>query len=302
MACFAIRRVERDALGWRYMMFDRRQRRQLVWLCAIGVGALVLGVPLLLLSPSNGSPPPRTVFVTGDTSNDTVGTATTTDLTALLQRIPAFTTPSAGSPTEPPTSASTATPTVVPSTSPEPADTLIADAFDTPTGTWPVRAQATWSTSYQEGRYQLQINGQPTGSVSVALPHQNYRLSVDVAVTQGEGGLVFLAEEPTMFYRLLIRPNGTYALQQFNTTNTTNLVDWTASAALQHGAGSLNRLRVERVDDVVRFFANDDAHALTEWTLPSGNMTNHYGFSVASPNGDALAAFDNLRVERLRNP
>ncbi len=284
------------------MMFKRRQLRQMMWLCAICLGALVLGVGIMLPSSGNGAPSPRTVPVTGATNGNTVGTATTTDLTTLLQRIPAITTPSAASPTELPTSASTATSTVPPATSPGPADTLIVDAFDTPTGTWPVRAQATWSTSYQEGRYQLQLNGQPTGSVSVALPDQNYRLSVDIAVTQGEGGLVFLAAEPTTFYRLLIRSDGTYALQQSNTTSTTNLVDWTASAALQRGVANSNRLRVERVNGVVRFFANDDASALTEFTVPAGIITNHYGFSVASPNGDALATFDNLRVERLPNP
>lgn len=281
-------------------MFDRRQRRQIGWLCAICLGALVLAVPIVRLSSNNGSPSPRPVSITNAPNQDTAETATTTDLTTLLQRIPAITTPSAASPTQPPPPVSTAPPTAPPSTSPAPADTLIADAFDAPTGAWPVRAQATWSTSYESGRYQLQINGQPTGSVSVALPEQNYRLSVDIAITQGEGGLVFLAEEPTTFYRLLIRPNGTYALQQFNTTSTTNLVDWTASAALQRGAGD-NRLRIERVGDVVRFFANDDPIALIEWTLPLGNITNHYGFAVASPNGDAVATFDNLRVERLPN-
>lgn len=181
-------------------------------------------------------------------------------------------------------------------------NTVIVDAFDTPTGTWPVRTQATWSSSYTDGGYQLQINGQPVTSVSTAFAGETYRLDVDITITEGEAGIVFLADEQAAFFWLVLRPNGTYAIQKMSRTSTANLVDWTEAPPLQRGVGALNRLHVERVNGTIRFFANEADDAFAEFSLPAGNITNHYGFLVSSPTGRALTTFDNLRVERLPTP
>ncbi len=82
------------------------------------------------------------------------------------------------------------------------------------------------------------------------------------------------------------------------TSNTvTKVVDWTASAALQRGTDAVNRLRVERQDSTVTFFANDQL--LTTFSVPAGKVTNQYGFVLTSEAGLGAATFDNLVGERL---
>lgn len=178
-------------------------------------------------------------------------------------------------------------------------DRFVDDTFSEPTSNWPVRDTGTASAEYTNGRYRLTVTGQTSTGVSTVLPARNYRLSVDVTVTQGSAGIVFLSAAPTAFYHFLIDTEGSYAIQkvQQNMNNATTVVDWTKHAALQNGNDAVNRLRIERQGSTITFFANDQL--LNTFELPVGELTNQYGFALTSEARQGEATFDNLVVERL---
>ncbi len=52
----------------------------------------------------------------------------------------------------------------------------------------------------------------------------------------------------------------------------------------------------------MRVFANGYDYPLAEVPVPAGTVTNQVGFAIAAPDGQALATFDNLRLERVPSP
>ena len=192
---------------------------------------------------------------------------------------------------EPAVLATTTSTQTLPTSVPE---RFVEDTFSSPTSGWPIRQSEQWSAEYVNDRYQLTLTDQTSINVSTSLAVRDYRLSVDVAIVQGSAGVVFLSTDRATFYRLLITADGTYALQilQQDSNTPTNVVDWTASSALQQGVGVTNRVQVERQNTNIRFVAN--GQLLTEFTVPSGEFTNQYGFALTSPNNQAQATFDNL--------
>lgn len=215
-------------------------------------------------------------------------------------------------PTVTPTAVPTATPITQPAATPtiadDPPTTLVGtpdpfieDAFSSTSSGWPIRETSTASAAYVDGRYQLVLDGQERVSLSTAFSVPDYQLSVDVAVKEGSAGIVFLSAEPATFYHLVVRPNGTYAIQVLDQAANmlNNVVDWTESSALQRGVDVTNHLRIERQSARVTFFANDQQ--LTEFTIPSGAFVNQYGFVLIAPTGQGQATFDNLVGERLPN-
>lgn len=176
-------------------------------------------------------------------------------------------------------------------------DSSISDSFDSSASGWLVRTTTRSSAGYQDGRYRLTLSGQTDLGVSTALHADEYRLSADVSIQAGSAGLVFLAAEPTTFYRLLISGDGTYAIQsrQQDALSPLNLVGWTESTALRRGPDATNRLRVERTGELVRCFAND--RLLAELTLSDGSFTAQYGFALSDATGQGEATFDNLVAE-----
>ena len=176
---------------------------------------------------------------------------------------------------------------------------LLEDTFDSAASGWLERETPEWSAAYRAGQYRLALTGQPTIGVSAVLPADSYRVTVDVTVSQGAGGLIFLAAQPDIFYRFMLNLDGMYAIeaQHQDQSAVTYAVDWTYSDILQRPAGATYRVRVERQGALVRFWVNDEP--LTSWAVPQGATTNQYGFAVSSPDGQAEAAFDNLVGARL---
>lgn len=200
-----------------------------------------------------------------------------------------------GSPASPTT---VVVPTINPMASPEPeTERLIADDFSNPASGWIERTTKTWKTDYVDDSYLVELTGRPAYSVTTPLPTENYQLGIDVNVTQGAAGVVFLSSEPDVFYRLLIRNDGAYTIQSASQANTAimPIVDWTISDAVLL-SGAMNRLRVDRQGNTIRFFANNQP--LTVFTIPSGQYQNVYGFALLGTNGQAQAFYDNLVIER----
>lgn len=202
------------------------------------------------------------------------------------------------------TATSTPTPAPVPSTTPAPAQAAMPPADDPPVANrldialsdWPTRETNTASMRSAADRYQLALNGQPSVSVASVIPAKSYQLHIDVALAEGEAGVVFLAAEPAVFYRIMFNIDGAYAIQQVQQDGTaTPLVDWTTSPALQRGEQI--RVRIERQGDMIKFFANDQP--LTTFVVPPGQSTNQAGVALAATSEQAQATFTALVVERL---
>jgi len=177
------------------------------------------------------------------------------------------------------------------------ADVFIDESFDQTSSSFPPREAATWSAAYVDGRYQLTLNGQTNISLVGDLPAINYRLSIDVRVSEGGAGVVFLGAQPSTSYRMVISPDGAYSIERQQATTVEKIVDWTTNEALAEQPGELNQLRVERRDGSIQFFANDQL--LTTFEVPAGDFTNRYGFVLTSRSGEGQASFDNLRGETL---
>ena len=186
-----------------------------------------------------------------------------------------------------------------PIATPAPAtEQFVDDAFDTSSSGWIERQTPTWSAGYADGRYLLRIAGQPAMNLASSLGPSDYRLGVDVAVDHGSAGLVFLAAKPATFYRFVISAEGTFALQRQAGDSVSNVVDWTASPALRKAPGSSYRVSIEREGNRVQCMV-DDTPVLV-WTIPAEPVVSQYGLAVAGADGQAAAAFDNLKGERIQ--
>jgi hypothetical protein len=210
------------------------------------------------------------------------------------------TVPAADAASREPTPAPPPTP-VRPTPGPRTARPLVDETFARPGGSWLVRSGEGWSADVRDGRYLVTLDGQTSLGVSRALPAGDYRISLDVTLETGGAGAIFLAAEPATFYRLLLTPDRAFAVQviEEDTQLVTNLIDWTASDALAQ-SGVRHQLRIERHGDTIAFYAND--LPLATLAVPEGRVHNQVGVALASRQGQAAAAFDNLRAEQLLEP
>src|SRR5262249_12196781 len=122
-------------------------------------------------------------------------------------------------------------------------------------------------------------------------------VAVDVQVKSGHAGLVFLAGDPNILYRLLIDDAGRYRLERQQAGSATALRDWTADAALRQGPEASNRIEARRVEQEITLFAN--GAELMTYTLPDGEtLQSRAGLTLDALARDtqALAYFDNLVI------
>lgn len=245
--------------------------------------------------PATATTPPATITASSTATASPTATTISSTPTATATATAALAATSAA------TVSSTATPVPTGAVAAGTAKsvTFVEDHFDSPNSGWPNRDRQTWSAGYAGGRYQITLRGQPTAGVSTVFAADNYRLSADVAVDSGAAGLVFGSVAPATFYRIIIRPDGSFALQRQRQGDDTavNFVGWTRSPALRPGPGAHNLLRIERRGAALTFYANDQQ--LARWSIPSPQFNNQYGFALAEPGGTGHATFDDLIGVRL---
>ena len=198
-----------------------------------------------------------------------------------------------------PTAAPVPTETPLPTQEPTPtaSSALVAERLDIELSDWPTRESDTTSMRYEADQYQLTLNGQPNVSVASVIPVESYRLSIDIAIDEGEAGVIFLAVEPSSFLRIMFNTEGAYALQevQQNSTDVALLEGWTASTALAQTEPI--RVQIERQGDTIQFFANDQP--LTTFNVPDGDVTNQAGVALTTASEQGQATFTALVVEQL---
>jgi len=178
---------------------------------------------------------------------------------------------------------------------------LAEEHFDGVSERWPeVRSSPSWSSSYQDGGYLMQVDSRPGISYSGPLGAHDFRYSADVRITRGQAGLFFLIGRPNDFYRLLIDTDGHYQLEWQQVGVSQPLIAWTSSDALLRGAGHTNQIAVTRSGDVLTLYAN--GALLATYSLPPGSaLESRIGLALDAPEGGAgLAWFDNLLVRTPR--
>lgn len=268
-------------------------------LLAIFVGTVV--VKLGSLSMQTTAAQPTTPVVAAASSSPAASSTAPTPTTSPTPVLPMATvadTPTVA--TAAATSAASATPTAepmpAPSTTPTPSGNMqVAAPLDVTLAAWPTREGTTTQLRYADNSYQLVLNGQQNVGITSQIAASNYRTAIDINVTEGEAGVVFLATEPDTFYRIMVNTEGAYAIQELYANNQVrNVVDWTKDDALR---SATTRLRIERQADAVQFVANDQP--LTAFTVPNRSATSQIGVALTSPTGQGQVTFRNLVVEEL---
>jgi hypothetical protein len=175
---------------------------------------------------------------------------------------------------------------------------LAEDHFDGISERWPeIHSSPSWSSSYQDGGYLMQVDSRPGISYSGPLGAHDFWYSADVRITRGQAGLFFLIGRPNDFYRLLIDADGHYQLEWQQVGVSQPLIAWTASDALLRGAGQVNQIAVRRSGDELILYANGTQ--LASYDLPAGSaLESRIGLALDAPEGGrtGLAWFDNLVV------
>jgi hypothetical protein len=139
------------------------------------------------------------------------------------------------------------------------------------------------------------LSGQQNVGITAQIAASNYRLAIDINITEGEAGVVFLATEPNTFYRIMLDTQGRYAIQElYANDQVRNMVDWTKHDALQTPT---TQLRIERQGDTVQFVANNQP--LTTFSVPNRVAINQFGVALTSGTSQGEATFRNLVVADL---
>jgi hypothetical protein len=175
---------------------------------------------------------------------------------------------------------------------------LAEEHFDGVSERWPeVRSSPSWSSSYQDGGYLMQVDSRPGISYSGPLGMHDFWYSADVRITRGQAGLFFLIGRPNDFYRLLIDMDGRYQLEWQQVGVSQPLIAWTASDVLRRGVGQVNQIAVGRSGDQLTLYAN--GALLASYSLPPGSaLESRIGLALDAPEDgrSGLAWFDNLVV------
>jgi len=266
--------------------FDRAARLRIIWrYAALALGIIAMS---LLIGIAVGRPFDRPDRLGADAAGTVLPSA------AQATRAPPTPTLGAVLPTVPPVpTAAGPLPTFAPDAAWK---VLTQEPFDSAT-TWPASQQTGWSSGYEAGRYWLKLDGQRTISYSILIDSPECWVAADVQVKSGYAGLIFLASDPNIVYRMLIDNAGRYRLERQQAGSATALRDWTASAALQTGPQANNRIEARRVESELTLFANGTE--LMRYTLPDGaTFQSRVGMTIDAITRDsgALAYFDNLVV------
>ncbi len=174
---------------------------------------------------------------------------------------------------------------------------LAEERFNSVSEIWPEVRSPSWSSSYQDGGYVIQVDSRSSISYSRPLRSHDFWYGADVRIMRGQAGLFFLIGRPNDFYRFLIDTHGRYQLEWQQVGVSQPLIAWTASDALRRGEGATNQIAVSRRGDELALYAN--GALLATYALPPGNtLESRIGLALEAPDGqlEGQALFDNLFV------
>jgi len=139
----------------------------------------------------------------------------------------------------------------------------LEDDFYEITDLWNTSYDGDTASYYKAGAFHISINTDnlvawETGDIDAA----DFLVEVDVSHYDGplvnEGGLLFRYVDSENFYLFTVSSDGLYAVKRIENDESTTLVDWTESDALETGERSINRLMVLAEGDQFAFFINEE--------------------------------------------
>jgi C1A family cysteine protease len=195
----------------------------------------------------------------------------------------------------------TVTPTPMPPTIPPtviPAWTLAyAHDYDLPDGLWIEQSDSEYRVQYLGGEYQIKVQSPYVMIASrPGLHDQDYAIEVEAraaAYPWGLYGILFGADRWGNGYFYRVDGSGRFSLRAREGDAWDWLVEWTASPYV-YGGVTPNRLRVERVGDTFRLFANGYHLATVTDDRFSGNT--EFGLTASA---QELVPVD-VRFDRFR--
>jgi hypothetical protein len=183
-------------------------------------------------------------------------------------------------------------PTVIPSWT-----LAYAHDYDLPDGLWIEQSDTEYSVQYLNGEYQIKIQSPHVMIASrPGLHHQDYAIEVQGRAASspwGLYGILFGADHSGNGYLYRVDGSGRYSLRAREGETWSWLVEWTASPYV-YGAITPNRLRVERIGDTIRLFANGYRLA----TVIDNRFAGHAEFGVTA-SAQELVPVD-VRFDRFR--
>ncbi len=145
-------------------------------------------------------------------------------------------------------------PTVVPAWMP-----VYVHDYDLPDGLWIEQSNSEYRVQYLTGEYQIKIHSPYVMIASrPGLHYQDYAIEVDgraASYPWGLYGILFGADHSGNGYLYRVDGSGRFSLRAREGEEWHWLVEWKASPYV-YGGITPNRLRVERVGDTIRLFAN----------------------------------------------
>jgi hypothetical protein len=207
-----------------------------------------------------------------------------------------------------PTPTTTPKPTRTPAVTVTPtSDVLFADNFDDTSGGWLADVTDKVEKGYVAGEYRFTVHEPKYAAWAYPKPPREFGdfvIEADARYVTGplenEYGLLLRSpENEDGFYVFLISSNGRYAVQKYENSDWTDLVEWTTSPAVRTGK-STNHLRVACQGSKMRFFVNAAPVAEVDNSrYSSGNI----GILASSEDkGGVAVAFDNVRVSAIVAP
>jgi immune inhibitor A len=178
---------------------------------------------------------------------------------------------------------------------------LYWDEFGDVCSGWMTYEDSQQSRGYDDGAYYIQV--QTPQSSALAYPGQDFAnttIDVDtvqaVPATDNSWGVVCRYQDPINYYGFEIGNDGLYTIYAVVNGQTTPIVGWTASGAIQTGQGASNHLKV--TCDAARLALEVNGHLVTQVTdssLASGDVgVIATAYSEAGPR----LLFDNFVVRQ----
>jgi hypothetical protein len=155
-------------------------------------------------------------------------------------------------------------------------DPIFYDVFDNASyGGWTVSNDYENQYSIYNGSYTIQHKTTTDRAYTVVdgpmVPDTDFEMSANVKHVAGETnygvGLVFGGQDANNHYSFSVTYTGYFRLSKLDNGTYSNLIDWTANAAIATGSGSLNKLSIIRKDDYTYFYVNDK-HVHSQYSLP----------------------------------
>jgi hypothetical protein len=251
---------------------DKKERPIWVWI-AIGVGALLV-----------------------------IGCIVICSLTALPAMLSTPTpTPTATytpAPTSTPAPTATPTPTLTPTPAVQAGMLLVEETFDVVPEGWEMGEVDEVTYALDEGQYSIEVvQEQWMAWQDLGEEWGDFIVEVDTTLVDGEkynaSGIFFRYQDKDNYYSLDINGNAKYTIGREVDGEYSDIIDWTASGALQR-QGSVNRIRLVAYGNTFTLYFNGQyADEFTDTHFNSGDIAIKVTAYDTPP---ARATFDNLKI------